>query len=194
MRARFTKIALSTSGHQTFGDLRAMGSRVKLSCGLALLAFACIDASAADPQRYQLTEDTKLFGFIPGHTVANAEFVIPFDKPYEQLTPSQQGRLRSAYVEMGAGDEPPYPIGGLKTLYEPIVQGQQRLLTSGVFRAEVEVDPDGTPIAIAVYQSPSKAVTRFVGNVVMLTKFKPAICSGTPCKMGFPIHITFEIR
>jgi hypothetical protein len=192
-RGRFAKTSAQYVQRSTFGDLRAMGSRVKLF-GLALLASVCIDASAADTQRYQLKEDTKLFGFVPGHTVANAEFVIPFDKSYEQLTPSQQGRLKSAYVRMGAGDEPPYPIGGLKALYEPIVEGQQRLLTSGEFRAEVEVDPEGTPIAIAVYHSPSKAVTRFVSNIVLLTKFKPAVCSGAPCKMGFPIHITFDTR
>ena len=160
----------------------------------AVLASVCIGAIAADVQRYQLKEDVKLFGFIPGHTVSNAEFVVPFDMTYEQLTSAQQERLRSAYVEMGAGDEPPYPVGGLKALYEPIVEGQQRLMTSGLFRAEVEIDAEGTPIAIAVYHSPSKAVTRFVSNVVMLTKFKPAVCSGSPCKMGFPVRIGFKMR
>ena len=161
---------------------------------LAALIFVCASASAADAQRYQLKEDTKLFGFMPGHTLANAEGVLPFDKSYGQLSPAQQGSLKSAYVEMGETDRPPFPIGGLKAIYEPITEGQQRLLASGTFRADVEVDERGDPIAVAVYHSPSKSVTKFVSNILMLSKFKPASCSGSPCKMGFPVRITFDTR
>ncbi len=147
-----------------------------------------------EAERYQLKEDTELFGFIPGHTPGNAEFVMPFDKPYEQLSVSQQRILKAAYVEMGETDEPPFPVGGLKAIYGPITEGQQRLMTSGTFRADVEIDAQGDPIAIAVYRSPGKAVTNFVSRVVMLTKFKPAVCGGLACKMGFPIRIGFQTR
>ena len=67
-------------------------------------------------------------------------------------------------------------------------------MSSGPFRADVEVDEQGNPIAFAVYHSPSKSVTKFVANVVMLTKFKAAQCSGLPCKMGFPVRVTFVTR
>jgi hypothetical protein len=159
----------------------------------ALLSFA-IPASAAELERYQLKEDTKLFGFIPGHTPANAEYVLPFDKPYGDLSAAQQGLLRSAYVEMSESDEPPFPIGGLKAIYEPITEGQQRLMASGTFSADVEIDAEGNPIAVAVYRSPSKAATRFVSSIILLTKFKPAVCAGSPCKMGFPVRIAFTTR
>ena len=95
---------------------------------------------------------------------------------------------------MGETDEPPFPLGGLKALYEPITEGQQRLMVSGTFSADVEIDAEGTPIAIAVHRSPSKAATRFVSSIVLLTKFKPAVCAGSPCRMGFPVRIAFETR
>jgi hypothetical protein len=158
------------------------------------LLLSAVAVSAVEPARYQLKEDTKLFGFIPGHTVGNAESSIPFDKSYEQLTLGQQCLLRSAYVEMAESDEPPFPIGGLKAIYEPITEGQQRLLATGSFRAEVEVDVAGNPVAVAVYQSPTKAVTALVSNIVLLTKFKPAVCDGSPCRMKFPVRIGFDTR
>ena len=159
-----------------------------------VLSLGVLAAAAVEPLRYQLKEETKLFGFLPGFTAGNAEFVIPFDKSYEQLAADHRRMLKSAYVEMGETDEPPFPVGGLKAIYEPITEGQQQLMVSGTFSADVEIDVEGTPIALAVYRSPSKAVTKFVSSVVLLVKFKPALCSGSPCKMGFPVRISFAKR
>jgi len=166
------------------------------SISILVLALAvCASVAAAEEQRYQLKpEDKNIFGFTYGSRDGNAEYVMPFDKAYAQLTSAQQARLKLAYVEMGEMDEPPFPIAGLKAIYEPITEGQQRLHASGLFRADVEVNELGEPTAIAVYRLPSRAVTRFVSSVVLLTKFKPALCSGTPCKMGFPVRITFAMR
>ena len=135
-----------------------------------------------------------MFGFTYVEPGGNAEYSVPFDKSYAQLTVAQQTRLKWAYVEMGEADEPPFPVDGLKTIYEPITEGQQRLHASGTFRAAVEIDEQGEPISMAIYRSPSKAVTKFVSGVVMLSKFKPAVCSGKPCKMGFPVVIGFAMR
>ena len=157
------------------------------------LAFV-LPAIATEAKRYQLRDDEKIFGFGMGHSAGNADFIVPFDKPYEQLSANHQGLLKASYVEMGDTDEPPYPLGGLKALYEPITEGQQRLMASGSFNADVEIDAQGNPIALAVYRSPNKAVTRFVSRIVMLTKFKPALCAGSPCKMGFPVRIGFVGR
>ena len=161
---------------------------------VVVLWLAGLSAAAAEPVQYQLKEDTKLFGFLPGYAGNNAEYVIPFDKSYHLLTSDQRRVLREAYVEMGPADEPPFPVGGLKAIYETITEGQQRLLVSGTFRADVEIDTEGNPIALAVYRSPNRTVTKLVSSVVLLTKFKPAVCGGSPCKMGFPIRITFTTR
>jgi hypothetical protein len=162
---------------------------------ISLSFFAAIPVLAADAERYQLKEDTRNFlGFNVTNPEGNAEYVLPFDQPYEQLSAKHQHLLKEFYVEMGEKDEPPYPVGGLKTLYEPITEGQQRLMASGSFNADVEIDAQGNPMALAVYRSPSKAVTRFVSKIVMLTKFKPALCAGAPCKMGFPVRVSFVGR
>ena len=162
---------------------------------LLALAAACATSTAAEERRYQLRPDEEnIFGFAYTPREGNAEFVMPFDKPYAELSPAQQVTLKSAYVEMGDGDEPPFPVAGLKAIYEPITEGQQRLMVSGTFRADVEVDERGDPVAIAVYRSPNRTVTRFVSRIVMLTKFKPASCAGSPCKMGFPVIMAFTTQ
>jgi len=174
---------------------RPLASAAKSAASLLLVLAACATATAAEEKRYQLRPDEKnIFGFAYPHPGGNAEFVMPFDKPYVELSPAQQATLKSAYVELGDGDEPPFPVAGLKAIYEPITEGQQRLMVRGTFRADVEVDERGDPVAIAVYRSPNRTVTRFVSSIVMLTKFKPAVCAGTPCKMGFPVVMTFATQ
>ena len=179
----------------TRARLLAAAMRSAASLLLVFAAGATATAAAAEEKRYQLRQDEKnIFGFTYPHQDGNAESVMPFDKPYAELTPAQQVTLKSAYVEMGDGDEPPFPVTGLKAIYEPITEGQQRLMVRGTFRADVEVDERGDPVAIAVYRSPNRTVTRFVSGIVMLTKFKPAVCAGTPCRMGFPVVMSFATQ
>ena len=162
---------------------------------LLALAAACATSTAAEERRYQLRPDEKnIFGFAYTPREGNAEFVMPFDKPYAELNVAQQKRLKSAYVEMGDGDEPPYPAAGLKAIYEPVTEGQQTLHVKGTFDAEVEVDERGDPTTVTVHRSPNRTVTRFISQIVMLTKFKPAVCAGAPCKMIFPVNIEFTMR
>ena len=179
----------------TRARLLAAAMRSAASLLLVFAAGATATAAAAEEKRYQLRPDEKnIFGFAYSHRAGNAESDMPFDKPYAELTPAQQATLRSAYVAMGEGDEPPFPVAGLKAIYEPITEGQQRLLVRGTFRADVEVDERGDPVAVAVYRSPNRTVTRFVTSIVMLTKFKPASCAGSPCKMGFPVVVSFNTQ
>jgi hypothetical protein len=39
--------------------------------------------------------------------------------------------------------------------------------------------------------SPSPEMTQFAASVLLLTKFKPAICGGQPCKMDYPFRFAF---
>jgi hypothetical protein len=32
-------------------------------------------------------------------------------------------------------------------------------------------------------------MTKFAGTVLMMTKFKPAMCAGKPCESQFPLHL-----
>jgi len=37
-------------------------------------------------------------------------------------------------------------------------------------------------------------MTKFESSVLLLTKFKPAVCAGKPCKMQFPFRFKFRVE
>lgn len=119
---------------------------------------------------------------------------VPFNRTYAQLSPSERAAFKSLYVDMPEADEPPFPVGGLKQIYEPIGQGQAALGANGTLVMEVVVGADGEPQEVHVLRSPNKQVTQFVAGVAMVTKFKPAVCSGKPCRAGFPIRVQFKME
>ena len=124
----------------------------------------------------------------------NAVGAIPFDRPYSALTKEQRAQVRSCYVKLGETDEPPYPLDGLQAIYDPIVEAQKYLRVEGEFSADVEVNAEGVATTITILRTPSKKVTDFVASVALLAKYKPAICEGAPCAMGFPIRMGFNLK
>jgi len=165
--------------------------------GLALvvlfMSMGVAAQEAGDGERYKLKRDVDFSSLYP-RSGAEAAGALPFDKPYGELTPAQQKRLKTAYVALDDADEPPFPLQGLGALYRPVSKGQQKLLVSGDFRADAEVDKEGNVVAVAVRQSPNEQVTKFMANLLLLTKFKPAVCQGQPCQMGFPVKVTFKVE
>jgi hypothetical protein len=121
-------------------------------------------------------------------------FAFPLNTPYGQLTPAQKNGVRALFVDLDPNDEPPFPLGGLNDLYRPIWVGQQKLLVSGEFVGFAEVDQEGFVSSIAVLKTPNDRATKFVSELVVLTKFKPAVCKGQRCSMGFPIRVTFKVE
>ena len=159
-----------------------------------LIAAPAVSAAEAEvPPRYTLKRESRVLGFDSG-SPGNAQAQIPFDKPYDQLSAEQKAILKRPYEAMADGDEPPFPIEGLRTLYAPITNFFQRLLISGTFYAEVVVGTDGMPVSISVFQSPDPQITRLVSGVVLLSKFRPASCQGSPCAMAFPVRIGFKVE
>jgi hypothetical protein len=160
-----------------------------------LVLFGSLAATAqesAQSERYTLKRDVD-FSIYP-RAAGDVVGSMPFDKSYDQLTAEQQNRLKLLYVALAEGDEPPFPLQGLGALYGLVAKGQQRLLVSGEFRADAEIDKDGNVASVAVLRSPNEEVTKFMANVLLLTKFKPAVCQGQPCSMGFPMKVNFELR
>jgi len=49
---------------------------------------------------------------------------IPLNKTYEQLTSEQKAEFRSLYASLGEGDEPPFPVQGIKPIFNNIKKGQ----------------------------------------------------------------------
>lgn len=95
---------------------------------------------------------------------------------------------------MNKRDEPPFPADGLKPLLHAISKGQSKLLVRGELRLVADVGPDGSVLSVQALGSPSTEMTEFAASVLVLTKFKPAVCKGQPCKMQFPLYLNFDVR
>jgi hypothetical protein len=120
---------------------------------------------------------------------------LPYDKTYAELTPDQQRMLKSRYLEMGEGDEPPYPLDGMGPLLKALGKANE-IARDGLGKLELEVlvDATGTVTKVDVLQSPGAKLAQYAGHIGMLTKFKPAVCKGMPCAMGFPVVLNFVRR
>lgn len=119
---------------------------------------------------------------------------LPFDKPYQALTPQQQQQFKSLYVTMADADEPPFPLRGLQEIHGPISRAQQRLKLTGEVAVDVQVDANGEGVSLRVLKSPSPEFTRFVASVALSVRYKPALCGGTPCAMELPVRIKLASR
>lgn len=162
---------------------------------LILLSLLVLPAQAqaqaqAEAERYSIKQTTPNTGTnIPRSEVVGE---LPFEKTYSQLTPDQQRRVKFQYERMEESDEPPFPIDGLGSLYRAISKGQQLLYVSGLLDIHVQINSKGEATSVSVLKSPSEEMTRFVAHVAMLTKYKPAVCSGQPCAMVFPLRISLQ--
>ena len=94
---------------------------------------------------------------------------------------------------LGEEDEPPYPEHGLRQILEAVHEFQQRLLVDGAMFLAVSVNASGVATGVKVYRSPDKQLTRAMADVLLLTKYKPAVCHGVPCKMDYPFRFQFKV-
>ena len=123
--------------------------------------------------------------------------MVPPKKPYSQLTPEEKRLVKSQYYSMADADEPPYPVNGPQTIFEAIRDIQRKLgdsgtRVSGTLSVFVDVDYKGKATAIEVEESPDPQMTKAAAAVLMLQKYKPAVCKGSPCNMQFPFRIEFK--
>jgi len=111
---------------------------------------------------------------------------IPLDKSYAELTPEQKAELRAMYENLPEGDEPPFPENGIRPIFNAIRKAQRLRQASGELNMAVTVGPDGQAIKVedrgGVYDI---QMTEIAQQVLLLTKYKPAVCNGHPCTMQF---------
>lgn len=119
---------------------------------------------------------------------------IPFNKKYAELTVEQKRLFKSQYDAMDEADEPPYPIGGLKDIFDPIARGQSSILQHGEVSVDIEIDAAGAAVTARVLKSPGPLASQLVAGVALLAKYKPGICRGTPCAMSFPVRVNLVVR
>ena len=87
-----------------------------------------------------LSEDVAQYTLHSAIVGSSAAWVLPFDKEYAELSQQQRQAFKSQYERMGEADEPPFPLAGLRSLYEPMVKAQARANIEGEFIGEIRVN------------------------------------------------------
>jgi hypothetical protein len=119
-------------------------------------------------------------------------FPIPLNRSYDRLSDEQKAVVHSWYARIEPGDEPPFPADGLGAIFNEIRSGQENLLVRGELEMIVTVGPSGKATEVQVMKSPNPDMTQFVGSILLLAKYKPAVCRGKPCQMQFPVSVLFD--
>lgn len=156
---------------------------------LFLAGEAALAQGSGSSAKYSIKEGEPYTGTRIRRNVA--EWVLPFNRRYAELTAQEQGLLKSQYEAMPEADEPPFPLNGLQSIYKPIAEAHQKLLVAGDLIIDVDVDAQGQTTSVSVIKSPDPLMTRVAAAVLFSERFKPAVCSGIPCKMQFPLRIHF---
>ena len=152
-------------------------------------SFLVVATSAAAQQTFKLMGDPEIGSkFRPVEAVS----LIPFDKPYGELTAEQKQIFRSNYGVLKETEKPPFPTKGLESIYKPLIKGHAKVSRGGTLFLVAMVDETGKVENVAVYESPTDSITELANAVLFNTEFEPAVCDGEPCKMEFPFE--FKMR
>jgi hypothetical protein len=120
---------------------------------------------------------------------------IPAEKPYDQLTPEQRAEFRKQFSNLSEGDEPSYPVAGLRPVAEAIIFAlADGKVGKGALFMTVHVDAQGKAQSTAIYETPDSHMSKEVAAVLMKEQFKPATCSGKPCSSEFPFTARFDVE
>jgi hypothetical protein len=115
---------------------------------------------------------------------------IPLSKTYAEFSPKQKADFLALYESMGPEDEPPFPIEGIKPIFNAIKKAQYKINARGELNFAVSVDANGKATKVEDYGSSNKPeMTELAGSILLMTKFKPAVCGGKPCAMQFPFRL-----
>ena len=114
---------------------------------------------------------------------------IPIDKSYAELSPEQQSMVKANYGNLGASDEPPYPLNGLKQISQRIANSEVSASVDGELVMQVDVSSSGDATAVTTVHSPNANIARLAAIALQREKYKPAICRGQPCAMPFMYHV-----
>jgi hypothetical protein len=161
-----------------------------LVLGLATLSNLLHAADDTRP-RYSLRQDQPEPGTNIRRVIVSGS-VLPLDKGYGELSPEEQSYVKSQYEQMGSNDEPPFPVNGLRPIYKALATIQRKIGVTGDMTLVVDIDDQGKATSVSALKSPDAEMTKLAASVLMLQKYKPALCSGSPCSMQFPLRVAFK--
>jgi hypothetical protein len=158
-------------------------------CGAMAVGTTCAAQAASAPAHpaYHLT-DTVVGTVLPQPVIDGP---LPFDSTYAALTADQKAVLFDNYESMAPGDEPPYPLYGVRHLVSPLVSYAETSQATGPLVAAVEVDSKGNAVSVTVFKSPDAEMSRIVSGALAFEKYKPAKCHGEPCAMQYVLRLDF---
>jgi hypothetical protein len=115
---------------------------------------------------------------------------IPVDKTYGQMSPEQRAGFHALYAKLAPGDEPPFPAEGMKSMFYKIRRAQHLRQARGELKMSVTVGPDGKATKVEDFGGVNDIeMSQFVQSLLLMTTYKPAMCSGQPCSMQFPFDL-----
>jgi len=137
---------------------------------------------------YSPTPDRPVTGTMIERPVVMAS-LIPVDKSYAELSPDQQSAVKANYGNLGASDEPPYPLNGLKSISQRIANADVSASVDGELVMQVDVSSSGDATNVTTVHSPNANIARVAAIALQREKYKPGICRGQPCAMPFVYHV-----
>lgn len=165
-----------------------------LSLFLTLGLLALPSAKAQDEKpKYSIREDVPRTGSSIRRDRTSG-FDVAINLPYERLSAADRQAFHSMYESIQEGDEPPFPLAGLQSIYKMLSKANNKFEDSGDLYLVATVDSVGQVQEVKIYQSPSEEMTKFAASLLNLTKFKPAKCGGKACSMDFPVQLRFSMN
>jgi hypothetical protein len=150
-------------------------------------ALALAGTAAAEDATYAFRDQPRT----GSHIRRNVAFgQVPFDKRYADLSETQKQVLRGAYERMSADDEPPFPVNGLSPVFRALGRLEKNDVRPGPIKAAVSVDQAGKPLTVRILTAPSDYLGDVVARLLLLERYKPALCGGQPCGQDFLLAAT----
>jgi hypothetical protein len=153
------------------------------------LGVLSLHAGAQSKWTYSLRPDPSIAAGQPELTTGSR---VPLNKRYEAFSPEERAALHSMWEGIAPGDEPPFPLNGLRPIHEAFYKAQTKLRAEGLLTLIANVSPTGEVTEVTTLGSPSPEMTQFAAQVMFLTKFKPAKCGAQACSMQYPIRFEFR--
>ncbi|WGG50725.1 MORN repeat-containing protein [Rugamonas sp. DEMB1] len=146
---------------------------------------------AAEPAQYTVKRE-KTGTHIP--RAAATGLSVPPQLAYAQLTPAQQWTVKQPYRILQEADEPPYPLAGTGALVKAFLELPRKSPTDGEYRLNVLVGADGKCDSAEVQTAPTPALGQMAASILLVSKFKPAVCAGKPCAMRYPVNFQLSSK
>lgn len=198
-KASFT-LGGSYQGEWRNGKMHGKGTMVHTGSGRTFVgefrndrAVGAVPVPAGNYDEFGLNDDDPAFRALAQREAARR--APPKDANWIALTPDQKQVVRHAYPALDDRDEPPYPLKGMRPFHAEVSALYAKMPEyEGEGMVYVTVGADGVPTSATTYGVTHQEFGRYLSMVVMMQRFKPALCAGTPCAMIFPIRFSFALE